>query len=402
MAIPKTIFVVWLSEDGSMPPLIKKCIESQKIPGYEHRLITLDNCFKGSKYIQECLSSPHKTKKWCKASDYLRMHYLLTEGGIYLDADVEILPGKNFDDMLEVRMFVGMEKNDIPGYTVLGTAVVGAEPNHPIIKRWKDTVEAQFRGDDDKCYESSMDILNIQAVHSQDTFRLYPPEFFYPYDHLSNTTQITRNTRTVHHFMRSWIGLDKFIIDIENNANFSFVKRGDGEVACMNYEPGGNCDGHPYTKELGDRLKESFEFLKDKVTIVEFDNQKNYNMLLHRVDNNPSKFWKAVINSPRRKVYVGPERLASVAKLLKAKHIVIPAINAWASYTSPIDMPVEDNTIYIFSAGMPAKVMIAELLRMNPKITCIDAGSSFDPMIGQSRTYQMSTEAFKKLYEGLL
>jgi len=202
--IPKIIWTIWLSEDGSIPDLIKSCTESQKMPGYEHRLITLDNCFKDSKYMQECLNSPHKTKKWCKASDYLRMHYLLTEGGIYLDADVGILEGRNFDDMLEARMFVGMENNNVPGITVLGTAVIGAEPNHPLIKLWKDIAEANFRGDDDKCYESSMDILNIQGVHYQDTFRLYPPEYFFPYNWQTGIINVTQNTRTFHHFLKSW------------------------------------------------------------------------------------------------------------------------------------------------------------------------------------------------------
>ena len=93
----KKIFTIWLQESGEMPEMIRRCVESQKIEGYEFKLITLDNCFRDSKYMRECLDSPHLSKRWCKASDYLRMHYLLNEGGIYMDADVEILPDRNFD-----------------------------------------------------------------------------------------------------------------------------------------------------------------------------------------------------------------------------------------------------------------------------------------------------------------
>jgi SAM-dependent methyltransferase len=48
---------------------------------------------------------------------------------------------------------------------------------------------------------------------------------------------------------------------------------------------------------------------------------------------------------------------------------------------------------------MPAKLLIAQALHQNPNITCIDAGSSFDPIfVGNTRTEQASQEELKELY----
>ena len=54
--IRKKIWTIWLSLDNKpLSPLIQRCIDSQKIPGYEHEIITLDNCYKGSAYVKEAL-----------------------------------------------------------------------------------------------------------------------------------------------------------------------------------------------------------------------------------------------------------------------------------------------------------------------------------------------------------
>ena len=203
MRIPKRIYTIWLTEKKEWPRLIKKCIESQKIDGYEHRLITLDNCFKNSEYMKQCLNSKYTNQKWCKASDYLRMHYLYNEGGIYLDADVEIIKGKNFDEMLSNQMFAGREDN-----CYIGTAVVGAEAKHPFLKRWIKEVEDNFRGDDNLCFESSMELLT-RGYHewgwNKDGFKIYnDTSVFIPYNHTNNRLNITDKSVTIHHFTVTW------------------------------------------------------------------------------------------------------------------------------------------------------------------------------------------------------
>jgi len=195
--------------------------------------------------------------------------------------------------------------------------------------------------------------------------------------------------------------LDIYTENIKNNVNFTFVKRGDGEIACMNGEVGANCDGHDYSPELGEALKKSFEFLKDKADIVEWNDQKNYNILLHRTDNDLvklSEFYKTIKASTRQKFFIGPERLIGVAELLGATFVEVPLVNAF-DYIQGMDLVPQDGDIFIFSCGMPAKVLIAATLRANQNVTCIDAGSSFDPIfVGKTRTEQAEMDDLKKLY----
>jgi mannosyltransferase OCH1-like enzyme len=45
----------------------------------------------------------YQEKKWAFVADYVRLHALFTEGGIYLDTDVQVI--KRFDDFLNHDFF---------------------------------------------------------------------------------------------------------------------------------------------------------------------------------------------------------------------------------------------------------------------------------------------------------
>lgn len=405
MSIPKIIWTAWFSEDRKIPEHIQKYIDSQKIDRYEHHLITLDNLKFFDNYIDECLHSFHGNKKWVKLTDYIRMNYLYTYGGIFLDADVKILPNKNFNHLLNEKMFVGKELEQPDGRIVVGSAIVGAEKGHHLIREWMNIVRSNYRGDDDECYNSSMHQLNLLAVSGKYEMIFLKPHVLFPYNHIKNKLDIREDTITIHHYIKTWSDnplLANYISNVENNINFLHVKRGDGEMACMNGDIGGNCDRHPYSKELGEGLKEAFEYLKDRATIVEWDNQREYNCLLHRIDNEVdavSKFYKLIINSNRPKIFIGPEKLKDWATIIGATHIIIPELNVFQYYNEIIkEIPIIDNGIYMFSAGMPAKLMIGELVRKNINATYLDCGSSFDMIAYQSRTYQITKEKFLELY----
>jgi mannosyltransferase OCH1-like enzyme len=132
MNIPKRIITIWLSEKPT-PELVEKCIKSQSIAGYEHTIITLDNVYRGSEYVNKCLDK----KDWVRAVDYLRLHYLNELGGIYLDADCGVTD--NFDHFLNSRMFVFKEES---GY--LNNGYIGSEANHPFLKFVMNTMERDF------------------------------------------------------------------------------------------------------------------------------------------------------------------------------------------------------------------------------------------------------------------
>jgi glycosyltransferase involved in cell wall biosynthesis len=197
---------------------------------------------------------------------------------------------------------------------------------------------------------------------------------------------------------------------LKKREDFSFIKSGDGEEACMNYEQGANCDGSIYHKELGDKLNAAFEFFaeSDKAHVVRFENQKEYNTLLHRTDNDLNKvynFYDTIIRDNRKKIYVGRKELKIVAYILGAEFVEVPAIDGFSKYreiTDKLLSMLKSDTIFIFSCGMIAKAMIHECMLKQQNATYIDIGSSFDPIIGQTRTYQITQDDILFMYKYFL
>ena len=82
-----------------MPELAEKCIASwhKFMPNYEYKLWNEDNFDVNSvPYTKEA----YVARKFAFVTDYVRLWALYTEGGIYMDTDVEIL--KPLDDLLHL------------------------------------------------------------------------------------------------------------------------------------------------------------------------------------------------------------------------------------------------------------------------------------------------------------
>jgi mannosyltransferase OCH1-like enzyme len=130
--IPKIIHLRWFSGE-EYPKMIKRCLKSWKrhLPDYQIRLWDANSFdFNSIPYVKEAWEA----RKWAFVSDYLRLYCLYTEGGIYLDSDVEVL--KSFDQYLDNQMFIGTEPyiiNNEVKYD-LEAAIMGAEAGHPFIK----------------------------------------------------------------------------------------------------------------------------------------------------------------------------------------------------------------------------------------------------------------------------
>lgn len=211
-SIPRRIFSIWLN-DKPIPKHIKKAIDSCKQEGFEHKLITLDNCYTGSKYVQDCLSR-NDVKGWVKAADYLRLYYLYTEGGIYFDADTTII--KPLDNaLLNTQLFSCRESN---GFVANG--IIGAVPKHPVIKICMDMMDT-LNGKNSTVFENGMGIWTKQldlyghpwfidnrgitrSLKDSETLTIYPMEYFLPYNHETGITNITNNTYTNHSYEKTW------------------------------------------------------------------------------------------------------------------------------------------------------------------------------------------------------
>lgn len=124
--IPKKIHYVWVG-GKEKPKNIQRCMKTWKKHLKDYEIIEWNE----SNFDIDShpfVAAAYKAKKWAYVSDYIRMYAIYNYGGIYLDTDVLVLD--SFDDMLKNKAFVGYENPDFPF-----TAVFGAEPHHPFIKR---------------------------------------------------------------------------------------------------------------------------------------------------------------------------------------------------------------------------------------------------------------------------
>ena len=101
--IPKTIHYCWFGR-APMPDLAHRCIESwhKFMPNYEYKLWNEDNFdINCNKYVKEA----YEAEKYAFVTDFVRLYALYSEGGIYMDTDVEVL--KPYDNLLHLSGFIG-------------------------------------------------------------------------------------------------------------------------------------------------------------------------------------------------------------------------------------------------------------------------------------------------------
>lgn len=229
--IPKKIHYCWLSDDP-FPPKIRKCMDSwhKTHPDYEIiRWNTKNFDIHSVPYVHEA----YKARKWAFAADYIRMHALYTEGGIYLDSDVILL--KRLDDFLDNSFFSSMEYHpiqiekcdsmrylDSEGHRIedvyiqgiqIQAAVMGAEKGCPFVKEVLDWYQDKHFVKEDGSLRT--DILSpyiyarvaeskgfvYKDIDQQlpDRIHIYPSETF-----AGNKHEVTKNSYAIHLCAHSW------------------------------------------------------------------------------------------------------------------------------------------------------------------------------------------------------
>lgn len=182
-----------------MPDLVEKCVATHELPGYSRIWIEnstiIDEEFK-TQYFHECMAAGN----WGKLSDYLRICYLEKYGGIYLDADTTVL--RNFDDVLDNEIFCCEEEN-----MFIANGIIGAIPHHPMLTHYRELIEQNFRGGGDLVFQPGMYLWTELVKYSKwsPKIKVYPAEWFLPYNHQTDTLRITENTHTNHFYLKSWL-----------------------------------------------------------------------------------------------------------------------------------------------------------------------------------------------------
>lgn len=209
--IPKKIHYCWFGRKP-LPRKYKNYIKSWKkfFPGYE--IIRWDE----SNFDINEFSFTEKAYidgKMAFVSDYARLKILYEHGGVYFDTDVEVIA--TMDDIISKGSYMGFEKNTnlSKGDTLyvnlgLGFAV---EPQNKILKEALDIYDKLGYEKKKTIVVIITDILKKHGLRYCDKpvivegITIYPCEYFCPIEFLGNKIEITKNTRTIHHFTASWM-----------------------------------------------------------------------------------------------------------------------------------------------------------------------------------------------------
>lgn len=207
--IPKTIHYCWFG-GKELPRSAKKCIFSWRkfFPDYEIKLWNEENFdVNAIAYTREA----YERKKYAFVSDYARFLVIYKHGGIYFDTDVEVI--RPFDDIVEWGTFMGMEQlhGVAPG---LG---IGAEAGHGFYREILSHYEAMhFVDSSGQVYEGTVvkhttELLQRHGLVLEDRIQevaginIYPNDYFNPLDDATGRIVITDNTRSIHHYSKTWI-----------------------------------------------------------------------------------------------------------------------------------------------------------------------------------------------------
>ena len=206
--IPKIIHYCWFGR-GEMPELALKCIESwhKYMPDYEYKLWNEDNFdINCNAYVREA----YEARKFAFVTDYVRLYALYTEGGIYMDTDVEVL--KPYDDLLGLTAFTGYEGSKT--YPPV-TGTMASEARGEWVTEQLSAYDKAHFVNPDGSLDLTTNTARISEIMRKGGFvqdgkkqvykdmHIFPVDYFCPRQTTGEVFK-TENTYCDHHFIGSW------------------------------------------------------------------------------------------------------------------------------------------------------------------------------------------------------
>ena len=200
--IPKTIHYCWFGSN-KISDLGLRCIESwkQHLPDFEIKKWNESNFpINDFAFAQEA----YRQEKYAFVADVARLYALQSEGGIYLDTDMELI--KPIHNLLENIAFIGFEDKRLVAAGIIGSVPNGEfvnflfdyyknRPFSPVIQPQVVTTILNRLGLD----------INGETQTLENFLTVYAEDYFYPYNYYTGETCFTPNTVSLHHYEGAWL-----------------------------------------------------------------------------------------------------------------------------------------------------------------------------------------------------
>lgn len=207
--IPKIIHYCWFG--GKKKPMsVIKMINSWKkyCPDYEIKEWNESNFdININRYVKDA----YECGKWAFVSDVARLYALYTEGGIYMDTDVEVV--RPLDNLLDNNVFLGFE-----GTEWVGTNMIGATNENSFIKEFLDLYKSEKFINNDNTLNTTTNVERLTDLlknrygvllngteQKLNGIHLYTSDYFCPYDYINGKLSLSNNTYSIHWYSQSWI-----------------------------------------------------------------------------------------------------------------------------------------------------------------------------------------------------
>jgi hypothetical protein len=207
--IPKKIHYCWYGRNPQ-PELLLRCRESwdRFCPDWEVKRWDENSTDMDNPYIRVA----YENRNFANVSNCARLLALATEGGIYLDTDIELL--KSLEPFRREQCFLGFQDRK-----TVNNAVMGAVQGHPFVEALVEEFLASFDGLEE-AYLSSPDFVTdelrrrglVEGIDTNkelvmvDGISLFPQRYFYPcdWDEKLHPSCIKEDTHAIHHWTKLW------------------------------------------------------------------------------------------------------------------------------------------------------------------------------------------------------
>lgn len=208
--IPKIIHYCWFG-NNEKPESVKEYIKTWQRYCPDYKIIEWNEINFDVTQNSYCYGA-YISKKWAFVTDYVRLKVLYDYGGIYMDADVEVI--KPLDDLLVYEAVTGYELDNM-----IPTGTMAASKNNEWIRfLLKAYDNISFIREDGSLDLTSNVVLITRLTKEHYHVNLTGDYIIFdnniallPYDYLcaksfkTGEVNKTNNTYTIHHFLGSWL-----------------------------------------------------------------------------------------------------------------------------------------------------------------------------------------------------